>query len=152
MNKARNISAAVLSITALTVLAGCGRPGNSTSAFVDIPPEGWRYGSALVLRLDHPDSIADGMLVVAFRHDAGYPYTNLVYEISSSSMTDTVSLSLADRYGKWRGSGIGVSYQITDTVGTIRHTAGEPIKIRHLMRCDTLPGISQAGVFFIADP
>lgn len=153
MNKARYIAGNLLLAATLTLLpAGCSRPGNSTSGFANLPTEGWRYGTYLDFTLKHPDSIAEGLLVTAFRHNSAYPYTTLVYEITASGKTDTINLSLADRYGKWRGCGIGVSYQITDTIGKIQHISGEPIKIRHLMRCDTLPGISQAGVFLIAEP
>ena len=61
-----------------------------------------------------------------------------------------MTIPLADRFGKWRGSGVGISFQIVDTVGVIKnHSAGAKVRIRHLMRRDTLPGINQVGVFFV---
>ena len=64
---------------------------------------------------------------------------------------DTVNIPLSDRYGRWLGKGIGASFQTTDTVATLLHASGSEVRIRHMMRCDTLRGINQLGIFFVPD-
>ena len=46
--------------------------------------------------------------------------------------------------------GIGTSFQNTDTIGrSILHASHTPVTVRHIMRTDTLRGISQLGIFFL---
>jgi len=54
---------------------------------------------------------------------------------------------LADRFGRWKGNGIGPSIQ-TQTIITsgIDISDSTQIHIRHIMRLDTLKGIEQIGI------
>jgi len=134
--------------------AGCsGDVVNSYSAYSTLPDYGWRYTDAQEFQVEHRDSICSGTLLVALRHRGDYPYMDVQVEVAYSdrgiNRRDTLTIALADRYGQWLGKGVGTSFQITDTVGRLTHVTGSPVKVRHLMRCDTLTGITQLGIFFV---
>lgn len=132
-------------------------PANDYSEYHHIPAEGWRYGEAMVYRPEFRDSVATGRLVAAVTHAADFPYTSLWLEVSAADPSgrvaaDTVRLMLADRYGRWLGRGIGPRLQVTDTLARrVTIARGTPVKVRHIMQTDTLPGIEQVGIFFMAD-
>ncbi len=143
----------------MAVVTGCTTPPtNDYSESRHIDPEGWRYGQAMVYRPEFRDSVATGYFVTAVTHAADFPYTDLWLEVSSADPAgrihaDTVRLTLADRYGRWLGSGIGPRLQVTDTLPRrVAIAAGTRVKVRHIMQTDTLRGIEQVGIFFMADP
>lgn len=138
----------------MLVAGGCARPDNEYAEYRNIGDEGWIYGDTLVFTPVHPDSLCRGILVAGIRHENSYPFTELwleaTYEDNGRRVTDTLSIHLADRYGKWTGKGIGASFQATDTIYTpFLHRSGSPVKLRHIMRADSLRGITQAGIFFL---
>lgn len=145
----------VFLLLALTVcLAGCSGPGNGYAEYRNLPSEGWRYGDTLVFTPVHPDSLCRGRIVIGVRHGNDYPYSALwletVTEEGGRRLTDTLEIRLADRFGSWQGRGIGASFQMADTVGrSFVHRSGSKVRVRHIMRTDTLNGLSQVGVFFI---
>lgn len=96
---------------------------------------------------------SEGALALAVRHTNGYPYSNLWLEITipqaDTALVDTVDIRLADPFGQWYGTGIGVSYQRVDTVYPhINILPGAPVTLRHIMRVDTLAEIEQIGLIF----
>lgn len=151
---AAGLSVACLSLSA--VLSGCDAPGNDYAAYVDLPRQGWKYGDTLRFSPVHADSICPGRLVVGVRHQSDFPYTSLWLETTVEDgrrrKVDTLEIQLADSFGSWKGRGIGASFQMADTVGgTFLHRSGSPVKVRHIMRADTLRGVSQVGIFFVPD-
>lgn len=129
-------------------------PTNDWAGYTNLPDEDWRYGDTLTFTPFHPDSICRGRIAIGIRHSNSFPYRDLWLETSVTDRgkvrKDTLSIPVADRFGRWHGQGIGASFQITDTVLLpFDHTSGSPVKVRHIMRNDTLGGISQVGVFFI---
>lgn len=96
-------------------------------------------------------------MILTVRHSNAYPYRNLWVEIShidpdSVLRHDTLNMELADIYGRWHGSGLGASFQYSDTLSRhFRLVRDFGLKIRHIMRVDTLPDIEQIGVAFISD-
>lgn len=155
MNTRRKLTASLL--TAVLLLAsGCGDEVlNSYSEYHRLPESGWTYRDIETYAPVHADSLCRGTLVVGIRHSADYPYTSVCVEVEFSDngniKHDTVNIPLSDRYGRWLGKGIGASFQTTDTVATLLHASGSEVKIRHMMRCDTLRGINQLGIFFVPD-
>lgn len=147
---------AVAGISATLFLggAGCASPGNDYAEYVNLPEEGWKYGDTLKFTPVHPDSVCAGKLVVGIRHGNDFPYTSLWLETTvgdgGHEKTDTLAIPLADSFGRWSGRGIGASFQTTDTVGgTFLHVSGSEVKVRHIMRADTLRGVEQVGIFFV---
>lgn len=150
----------LLAIVASIILClGACAPGhNNYSSFETIPSYGWPYSDTLSFlpRLD--DSVASGTLALTVRHSANYPYANLWVEVSTPgdsvlgvpARTDTVNMRLCDRNGRWLGRGLGVSFQMSDTLdGAYVLADSVPLHVRHVMRVDTLPDIEQVGVIFI---
>lgn len=153
----RLAKAAGLSVVCLPLLLGtnsCEAPGNDYAEYADLPEKGWKYGDTLRFTPVHPDSLCRGRLVVGVRHQSSFPYTSLWLETTvedgTHRKTDTLEIQLADSFGSWTGRGIGASFQVADTVaGSFLHRSGSPVKVRHIMRADTLPGVTQVGIFFI---
>jgi len=146
----------LIAIAMCLALAACGRPDTSYAGFADIPADGWAYADTLDIEPTLPDSVTVGRLAVAVRHTNGYEYRNLWLEIATpmldSVTADTVNVQLADDYGRWYGRGVGVSYMTADTLpGSYCLTRGRAVRVRHVMRVDTLPGIEQVGLIFIPD-
>lgn len=142
-----------VSIAAI-IFASCSQ--DEHSGYASVAPGGWLYGDTLTLLPGMPDTtdVVRADIAVALRHSNSYEYSNiwlsLTYNGADSTVTDTFAITLADDFGNWCGRGMGVSYQMIDTV--LRDVAidlAKPVKINHIMRTDTLSGIEQAGVVII---
>lgn len=152
----RLIVAAGLSVMLLSAMTACSPPGNDYAGYADLPEEGWQYGDTLWFEAVHPDSVCRGRLVVGVRHDNGFPFTSLWLETTVEDggrpRTDTLEIRLADSFGSWTGRGIRASFQASDTVArSFSHRSGSRIGVRHIMRADTLRGVTQAGIFFVPE-
>lgn len=139
----------------LLCLVACVPGHNDYSTFANIPAEGWDYREPVEFTPAITDSLAVGELVIALRHSNAYPYSNIWIEMrrfapdSTLTHIDTLNITMADIYGRWYGTGLGTSYQITDTMpASIAIERGSRIHIRHIMRQDTLPAIEQVGILF----
>lgn len=145
-----------LIIILFSLCLGSCLPGhNDYSEYKELPVDGWPYNQSLTFTPDQGDSIANCTLSVALRHTNLYPYANIYLEVSyadtiGTTHRDTLNIKLADRYGRWLGKGVGPGFQIVDTVRT-RHTRikGSDIKVRHVMRVDTLREIDMVGLTFV---
>ena len=126
---------------------------NSYSEYHQLPAAGWSYRDILTFSPVHADSVCAGTLVLGLRHSGSYPFTSVCVEVeysdSGTPVRDTIEVPLADIYGRWLGKGIGTDFQTTGTVGRLRHVTGSEVRVRHTMRCDTLTGIEQIGIFFL---
>ncbi len=132
-------------------LGACAPKHSDYSHFETLSDQGWAYGDTVTFtpaKIEH-----EGLrrLAVAVRHNNDYEYSNLWLEITlSDSLTvrrDTVNIILADRFGRWKGSGIGPSIQTQATVSPDMNITGESqVAVRHVMRVDTLRGIDQIGI------
>lgn len=164
MRDPRGISACIMKLgglllattVMLPVLCACSPPGNDYAEYVNLPSQGWKYGDTIFFTPVHYDSICRGRLVVGVRHRNDFPYTSLWLETTVEDdghrVTDTMEIVLADSFGSWTGRGIGASFQKADTIaGTFRHVSGSRVAVRHIMRADTLRGITQAGIFFVPE-
>ena len=134
--------AAVLTLTACNGLVGRGDgDDNRFSAFADIPTSGWKYDSPIDFEPDTLlDSIVDrGRMLVSIRHGKDYLYRNLWLEVS-----------YADAMGNWHGRGMGLSMEVLDTVpGNFPLAMHRAVRVRHIMRADTLFGIERVGIVYI---
>lgn len=136
-------------------LTGCDTPADST-AYADLNPEGWVYGDTvtLPLRVDSLYAGRNGHMELGLRHTGDYPYSNLWMEVRvrdcrGVEVIDTVAIELCDIYGHWHGHGIGNSFQISAALpSTVCLDTLSSVKVRHIMRVDTLHGVSQVGIMF----
>lgn len=149
-----HLNVCVLALVALTAsaLAGCSDRHSDFSQFKDIPPEGWAYGDTVCITASGLDSTDVRSLYASVRHSGDYLYRNLWLEVSYTGSDhrlrrDTVELELADIYGRWLGNGFGPSYQMEVPVSTAAPIADSTqVKVRHIMRVDTLMGVQQVGI------
>lgn len=138
-------------------VAACTPPGNGYSEYRNIPAGEWLYGDTIVFTPEFADSITSGHLVAAVSHDSDFRYSSLWLEVvsygpSGAVRKDTVSFALADSFGRWRGNGFGAHLQMTDTIRrSVTLVSGRPVKVRHIMRADTLRSVQKIGLFFIPD-
>ncbi len=146
----------LLSVILVTLALGACAPGNECSTFVDLAAGGWAYGDSVVFTPAMADSVADGHLKIAVCHDNSYPWSNLWLEVSypgpQGTYRDTVEMTLADPFGHWQGKAIGSTYQMQATLpARLRLHADTRVEVRHIMRLDTLRGLTKVGVTFTPD-
>lgn len=137
-------------------LWACGGIESAFCEFATIPREGWAYGDTIDLTPRFmADSIVSGHLAVAMRHNNSYPYSNIWLEVThvdpdGQVVRDTVNCVLADKYGRWKGHGVGASYQFADTIPSpVVIVRGSPLTVRHIMRVDTIRNIEHLGIMLV---
>ena len=148
-------------VTISVLMCACGREGrrgngddNYFSAFRTFTTQEWPYETPVNLRVDTlRDSASVGPLTLSLRHTNGYRWSNLWLEVGrrvdTTFVTDTFNISMADVAGNWYGSGVGPSRQLIFTLydSLILHR-GDTLRLRHIMRVDTLQEIEQIGIIF----
>ncbi len=135
------------------VAAGC-TGSHEFTGYRNIGPEGWSYGDRFDFNVGLADSVSTGHILLSVTHDNSYEYSNIWFEVSyddgGRECVDTVNLTMCDALGNWYGKGLPGHYQFTDTV--TRHpvtlTDSSRVTVRHIMRVDTIRGISQIGIEF----
>ena len=136
----------------MVVAVSCDGKINRYSDFAQIPEAGWAYGDTLEFLAYGNDLLNAQSMNVAIRHNEKYLYRNLWIELSyndsiGNNYIDSVNIELADAYGRWNGSGIGTSYQCSVSVPhPVTVADSTKIKVRHIMRLDTVKGIELVGV------
>lgn len=144
--------AAVAVAAAALLPAGCTPQPEAYSEYATLGKDGWAYEDTLVFVPQIPPAV-EGRLSVGLRHNGDYPYRNLWLEVttpidSTHARRDTLSVELADKFGRWKGTGIGALRQYEITVARhVRVDSGARVLVRHIMRLDTLPDIEQVGIF-----
>ena len=154
----RHFISSLLAVAMLTAMVACDPPANRFSSCRNIDiDQGWAYADTLAFFPDHADSVATGAYWVCVRHNNNYPYANLWLELSyaddrGETHTDTLNMPLADTYGRWKGQRLGLKYQQRiKATGRVTHVIGTPLKLRHIMRVDTIRDIDLVGLEFIGD-
>lgn len=123
-------------------------------SYQSIPERGWGKSDTLVFKVPMPDSLKTLKLFAEVRNENQYPYRNLYLVVSQNLQdsiafqTDTLELTLADKEGKWTGTGWGNLFQSTLSIGTavIRHSGNYTFKVSQGMKDDQLIGISDVGI------
>lgn len=141
-----------LIVAGMLAATACGPTDGGAGEWHDIAAPGWRYGDSLVFNSAH-DSAAVEAVELTVRHTAAYEYANLWVELSYATgdtvHADTFNVRLSDSFGRWYGQGSGVTFQRTDTLTpTRRVNPGSELKVRHIMRVDTLREIEQVGLAY----
>lgn len=127
------------------------------TGYHQIPSTGWSYGDIIDFKVTSPyatDSVSTGIIMVSATHDNNYEYNGLWLEVSYTpsgsavAVRDTVYMAMCDDYGHWYGTGMPGYYQLSDTVTSrpVTLDTASVISVRHIMRVDTLMGISQVGI------
>lgn len=86
--------------------------------YEDLPAEGWKYEDSVSLEFDIEDTTHYYQVFVNLQIHANYAWENFftkmtVISPSGEVNTESVELILAEKSGKWKGSGLGdiITYQ-----------------------------------------
>lgn len=95
----------------LLVLTGCGR-GSVYHEFVAMPDGKWHQDSILHYQVAVDDSLSPYDFYINIRNNTDYPYSNIYLFFTTAFPNghitrDTIECILADKDGRWLGSGSG---------------------------------------------
>lgn len=122
------------------------------NSYADIPTSGWEIQDSKTFTVDIP-SPGHYDIDMFVRHNSEYKYRNLWLFVDhiypdSTLHTDTINIELADRYGRWNGSGWGGNRQIECPISHTQQldSGVYTIKITQAMREYNLKGVANVGV------
>lgn len=137
----------------LLILSGCSKK-ESFAEFRDIPAKGWNRYDTLVFSPTLKEKELYN-IDIETRNRADYPYQNIWFFIVAQQDTltvfsDTIQLTLADKMGKWAGSGWGSLYELTSPYKKSfclqKSNKALKIKIVQGMRDFDLQGMESVGI------
>lgn len=105
-----------LSAILAIVFSACNKTSNY-SEFRDLPSKGWNRYDTIYFTV--PISTQEPLnITLESRNNGQYPYQNLWLFVSCKCdsivlFSDTVEVVLADKLGKWKGSGWGSLYELS---------------------------------------
>lgn len=122
--------------------------------YQSIPAQGWNKGDTLVFQVPIPDSLKTLKLFAEVRNEGRYPYQNLYLVVSHNLQdsavfqVDTLEFTLADREGKWTGTGWAGLFQSTLPIGTLfmQHPGNYTFNVSQGMKDEQLVGIRDVGI------
>lgn len=123
-------------------------------SYQSLPSKGWEKSDTLFFHIPISDSLRDLHLSVEVRNESNYPYQDLYLFVSHNlqdSITwsvDTVMLTLANKEGKWLGTGWGSLYQSATPMKSVvtKHPGNYTFKVTHGMKDNNLQGINDIGI------
>lgn len=119
-----------------------------------IPIDGWNKSDTLFFTPTLTDSLKAFQLSIDIRNKDNYPYTNIYLFISHNEtdscvfVTDTLECVLANKEGKWIGTGWGTLYQSSFAYmeSFTYKNKNVRFKISHGMKDALLQGVSDIGI------
>jgi gliding motility-associated lipoprotein GldH len=116
--------------------------------------EAWHMNNIAEFPVSLYDVQQDYRLILSVRNTTDYQYSNIYFFFTTiypdqTAIRDTIECMLADRSGRWLGSGVG---RIRESNFLIREPLHTPIAgeyrfiIQHAMRDEVLSGITDVGV------
>lgn len=121
--------------------------------YVSTPIAGWEKNDTLMYDVQPMDSTASYQSILGLRITDAFPFTALTLIIEqhiyprNDVMIDTIKCQLTDRRGNASGKGVSF-YQYEFPVNTLQLQHGDSIhiRIRHDMKREILPGVSDVGM------
>jgi len=97
----------VIFIISLFIISSCGETPVLEKSF-ELPSGVWNYADKLDFPIEVEDTLSKYRLEMQLQHSTEYNYQNLYTRIKTDfpngrSATDTVSIQLSDKYGRWFG-------------------------------------------------
>ncbi|MBQ8065586.1 MAG: gliding motility lipoprotein GldH [Prevotella sp.] len=143
---------ATLSVVLAAALAACGH-GTAYNHFHHVPVAGWEKNDTLTFAV--PSLPTGGMYreELALRISGDYPFMGLSLIVeqtvlpSHATRCDTLSCQLIDHHGNAVGRGVS-QYQYAFPLPAQKLAPGDSLRIavRHDMKRDILPGITDIGI------
>ncbi len=107
--------------------------------------EGWKKDQTLKYNFEISEPKKDYNIYFIVRNNNDYPYRNLILFTELDGKKDTVYYNIADKEGRWLGTGLGDQKELTLQFKQNYHfqSAGaKSLKVLQAMRNDTLYGIT----------
>ena len=150
----KNICFSILSVAmaAAATLVSCN--GNTVyDSYQSTPVAGWEKNDTLAFSIPPLDTTAVYDAMLGLRTTGEYPFTAITLIVeqhvfpSDRVHTDTVNCRLADERGNTIGKGISF-HQFEFPIGRMELHSGDSIHVlvRHDMKREILPGISDVGI------
>lgn len=143
----------VMALAAVALTFGACNRSTVFTQYKPTPLAGWEKNDTLIYELQTVKSGMDVEEIVGIRVNDAYPFKALCLIIDqivlprNLTLSDTVNCRLFDDDGNTLGGGVS-SYQYTFPFATQRLEEGDSlvIKIRHNMKREIVPGISDVGI------
>jgi gliding motility-associated lipoprotein GldH len=126
---------------------------------VSIEKNVWELNQIPSFEYHNADTVSKVNILVNVRHSSSYPFSNLWVFVSTSLPNgtikkDTLECVLAEKNGKWLGSGLGGIWDIQCQLKTVQlgedglYTFNIEQAMRHgdLAKIEMLPGIMEIGL------
>jgi gliding motility-associated lipoprotein GldH len=144
---------AFISFFFLLSLAACG-PESLVNATTPIKGGEWAFEDSRKLEVAVSDTLTPFDFYVLVRHDAQYPYQNLIlyfktYYPNNTYTVDTIDCPLAAPSGRWLGNGLG---DLLDNRIMFKRNVQFPqsgaynFELQHAMRPDTVCCVHDIGL------
>ncbi len=122
--------------------------------YKSLPVSGWHQDSIVRFEFQVDDTLSDYNVYVNLRNRSEYPYQNFWFFSKSLApdsviSADSVECYLADKRGKWLGSGIGSTYEMPVLYQQKKRFLRKGLQhfeLKHGMRDSILVGISDIGL------
>ena len=152
--KITRLLAYMAAMTAVVVMAAC-NGGMVYDRYTNTPVSGWEKNDTLYYCVPAVKSGGTYAANLGLRTTDSYPFTSLTLIVEQRKVaadkavtvvTDTVACQLTDRKGNAAGKGISYhQYQFPVTKLTLKDGDSLFVSIRHDMKREILPGISDVG-------
>ncbi len=121
--------------------------------------DGWKLDQIINFNIDVKDTISNMEMYINIRHTSDYPFTNIWLFINTLDphgqyKKDTVECVLAEKSGKWKGSGLGgIKFLSTklknirfDSKGTHKFYIEQAMRHGSKPKIQLLPEILNVGI------
>ena len=151
----RMVSKWVCVVVCVMVVWAFGSCNRSTAYYhyEHTPLDGWDKNDTVYFQVASLDA-GNYREELGLRIDDKYPFQALTLVVthnilpSGYTLTDTVNCSLADKRGRMKGTGIS-RYQYNFHINTLNFREGDSlcvISVRHNMKREVMPGITDVGI------
>jgi len=119
----------------------------------------WGLSQTPTFQFQNTDTIANANLFLNIRHTSQYPFSNLWTFVNTTSpkgstSIDTIECVLAQKDGKWLGSGLGDIWDFQTKIGTIQleeiglynFKVEQAMRHGNLAKIENLPGVMEVGL------
>lgn len=122
--------------------------------FHDIPEEGWQYQNVVIDSFEVTNPHLYHQYYVNLRINGDYAYSNIHVKLTtispdSSTKEEIIPILLAEKSGRWLGSGLGdvLTFQVP-VMGKqeFKQKGKYTVKLEQYMRLEFLPNIVSAGM------
>lgn len=143
----------ILSIVFAALLSAC-NDGALVDRYHELPEEGWHYEHTVTDTFTVTQEEFYHQIFANLRVSGDYPYANIYLKLNvtkpdGTKKSETLSVDLAAKSGRWLGSGLGdvITFQTPILHRKYLNQKGKyTIEIEQNMRLETLPNVLSAGL------